>query len=144
MYDGTPSLDYGLIDLTLNETDTRLLGVRLGRLKNPLGLYNETRDVPFTRPSVFLPQSVYFDKVRNLILSTDGLMFYGDYRTRYGNFSLTLGGGQAVTDVNLEWVFLVTMAPTRCRSGKTTRRGWSRTGICSLCRSRCASRSCPA
>jgi hypothetical protein len=106
MYDGTPSLDYGLIDLTLNETDTRLLGVRLGRLKNPLGLYNETRDVPFTRPSIFLPQSVYFDKARNLLLSTDGLMFYSEFMTGHGHYSLTLGGGQAVTDQNLEWIFL--------------------------------------
>ena len=67
MYDGTPALDYALVDLTLAETDSHSLGLRLGRLKNPIGLYNETRDVPFTRPSIFLPQVVYFDKVRNLM-----------------------------------------------------------------------------
>ncbi len=84
MYDGTPSLDYGLADVTLTETATHRLGVRLGRLKNPLGLYNETRDVPFTRPTIFLPQVVYFDKVRNMALSSDGMMLFGDLYTGQG------------------------------------------------------------
>lgn len=106
MDDGTPSLDYGLIDLSLVKTADQDLGVRLGRIKNPLGLYNETRDVPFTRPSIFLPQVIYFDKGRNLILSTDGLMFHGEHNTAHGTYSLVLGAGQAVTDENLEWVFL--------------------------------------
>ena len=106
MSDGTPSLDYGLIDLSLVKTADQELGIRLGRLKNPLGLYNETRDVPFTRPSIFLPQVVYFDKTRNLLLSTDGLMLHGEHATPHGTYSLVLGGGQAVTDENLEWVFL--------------------------------------
>ncbi|WP_295387812.1 TonB-dependent receptor [uncultured Thiodictyon sp.] len=103
---GSPVLDYGLVDVTLAETVERRFGVRVGRLKNPLGLYNETRDVPFTRPSIFLPQVVYFDKVRNLVLSTDGVMFYGETATGYGDFSLTLGSGQPVVDENLEWAFL--------------------------------------
>lgn len=46
MYDGTPSLDDALIDLTLIQAAAHRTGVRLGRLKNPPGLYNETRDVP--------------------------------------------------------------------------------------------------
>jgi hypothetical protein len=106
MYDGTPSLDYGLVDLTLTESAAYRFGVRVGRLKNPLGLYNETRDVPFTRPSIFLPQTVYFDKARNLLLSSDGVMLYADLSTAHGSYSLTLGAGQSVTDDNLEWVFL--------------------------------------
>ncbi|HYN79593.1 MAG TPA: hypothetical protein VES73_17565 [Lamprocystis sp. (in: g-proteobacteria)] len=106
MYNGTPTLDYGLVDATLDATATRRLGVRLGRLKNPLGLYNATRDVPFTRPTIFLPQVIYFDKVRNMLLSTDGLMFYGDRYGDYGSLSVTLGGGQSVVDDNLEWVLL--------------------------------------
>jgi hypothetical protein len=106
MSDGTPALDFGLIDLTLVESARQRLGVRLGRLKNPLGLYNETRDVPFTRPSIFLPQVIYFDKVRNLLLSTDGMMIYGDFYTEHGNVSATLTGGQAVVDQNVEWTLL--------------------------------------
>jgi len=116
MYDGTPVLDYGLADVTLDETPTRRLGVRLGRLKNPMGLYNETRDVPFTRPSIFLPQVIYFDKVRNMVLSTDGIMVYGDLYSGHGDLSFTLSAGQRVVDENVEWTLLGADFPGRLRA----------------------------
>jgi hypothetical protein len=106
MYDGTPSIDYALVDITLSSALNRRIGVRIGRIKNPLGLYNETRDVPFTRPSIFLPQSVYFDKIRNVLLSSDGVMFYGESFNDFGNFSVVLGVGESVIDENVEWTFL--------------------------------------
>ncbi|RKT43427.1 hypothetical protein [Thiocapsa rosea] len=106
MYDGTPSLDYGLVDFTPISDAERRLGVRLGRIKNPFGLYNETRDVPFTRPGIFLPQVIYYDKVRNLLLSYDGVMLYGDRYLDQGNLSLNLGVGQSVIDNNVEWAYL--------------------------------------
>jgi hypothetical protein len=106
MYDGTPSLDYGLVDFTPISDTERRLGVRLGRIKNPFGLYNETRDVPFTRPSIFLPQVIYYDKIRNALLSYDGIMFYGDRYLEQGNLSLNLGVGQSVIDDNVEWAYL--------------------------------------
>jgi hypothetical protein len=106
MYDGTPSLDYGLVDFAPVSNTEQRLGVRLGRIKNPFGLYNETRDVPFTRPGIFLPQVIYYDKVRNLLLSYDGIMFYGDRYLEQGNFSLNLGVGQSVIDNNVEWAYL--------------------------------------
>ncbi len=105
MYDGTPSLDYGLVDYRFLSETTHHLGVRVGRIKNPFGLYNETRDVPFTRPGIFLPQVIYYDKVRNLLLSYDGAMFYGDLFTETGNLSLNLGFGQSVIDDNVEWAY---------------------------------------
>jgi hypothetical protein len=106
MYDGQPSLDYALVDFTLAAAPEGRLGVRVGRIKNPLGLYNETRDVPFTRPTIFLPQVVYYDKLRNLILSSDGLMLYWESFQPWGNLSLTVGGGGQVIDENVEWSFL--------------------------------------
>lgn len=106
MYDGAPSLDYALGDFTLLSAADRRVGARVGRIKNPLGLYNETRDVPFTRPTIFLPQVVYFDKVRNLLLSSDGIMLYGEYFGPGGNLSLVAGGGQPVIDNNVEWAYL--------------------------------------
>ncbi|MEP6880205.1 MAG: hypothetical protein ABI865_15310, partial [Nitrosospira sp.] len=51
--DGSPGnirLDYGFIDYTYFSGENSQLGIRLGRMKTPLGLYNDTRDVPFTRP----------------------------------------------------------------------------------------------
>ncbi len=106
MYDGSPSLDYALLDYAPVADAGRRAGLRLGRIKSPLGLYNETRDVPFTRPGIFLPQVVYYDKVRNLLLSYDGIMLYGDLFAHYGNLSLAVGVGQSVIDDNVEWAYL--------------------------------------
>lgn len=106
MYDGSPSLDYALADLSILSATDHSVGLRLGRIKNPLGLYNETRDVPFTRPGIFLPQTVYYDKVRNLLLSSDGAMLHAESFGALGNLSLVVGGGQAVVDENVEWTYL--------------------------------------
>lgn len=106
MYDGELRLDYGLIDYAPLMDLDRTMGVRLGRLKNPLGLYNDTRDVPFTRPSIFLPQSIYFDRVRNLELSLDGGGLYGDFVTDAGEFFFQLNYGLMDVDKNVEAAFL--------------------------------------
>jgi hypothetical protein len=100
------SLDYGLVDITPFSSIKGRAGLRLGRIKNPLGIYNETRDVPFTHPGIFLPQVVYFDKVRNLVLSTDGAMLYAEKYSGYGTFSVTFSGGLPVLDENVEWAYL--------------------------------------
>lgn len=118
MYDGTPSLDYALADITLDASARRILGLRLGRFKNDLGLYNATRDVPFTRPSIFLPQSVYYDRVRNLMLSSDGLAAYGAYYGDAGHLSLTLAGGWPVIDENVEWAYLGNDFPGEIRANE--------------------------
>ncbi|HEY6044421.1 MAG TPA: hypothetical protein VIU43_05945, partial [Nitrosospira sp.] len=74
---GNIRLDYGFIDYTFLSRETGQLGIRLGRMKNPLGFYNDTRDVPFTRPTILLPQSIYFDRTRKLALAADGMHMYG-------------------------------------------------------------------
>ncbi len=86
-------LDYALADYTFLSTSRGRLGILLGRVKNPLGLYNETRDVAFTRPTIFLPQSIYFDRTRNLGLANDGFQFYGEYSTNWGDWFLRAGAG---------------------------------------------------
>ncbi|MCF1183008.1 hypothetical protein L0E83_06080 [Marichromatium gracile] len=107
MSDATPWLDYALADATLVSAPTHRIGLRMGRIKNPIGLYNETRDVPFTRPGIFLPQVVYFDRVRNMMLASDGLMVYGERYTDLGTFSATLGAGLPLLDANVEWNYLL-------------------------------------
>ncbi len=106
MYDGTPALDFGLADWTIHSNENARAGLRLGRIKNVLGLYNETRDVASTRPSIFLPQSIYFDKVRNLELSSDGALFYGDLYRRFGTLSVQFGMGKTQVDTNVEIAYL--------------------------------------
>jgi hypothetical protein len=84
---GSVRLDYGLADLTLFNYDKGYIGVRAGRVKIPFGLYNETRDVAFTHPTILLPQGIYFDRSRSLLVSADGGSFYAEHRTDYGDFS---------------------------------------------------------
>ncbi len=95
-------LDYGVLEFAVLETTKVQAGLRLGRVKNPLGLYNETRDVAFTRPSIFLPQSIYFDRTRNWALSSDGGQMYGQYESSIGEFSLRVNVGVPTIDKSLE------------------------------------------
>jgi hypothetical protein len=107
MSDGSPKLDFALADINLVSNARYRFGLRLGRIKNRLGLYNETRDVPFTHPGIFLPQVVYFDKVRNLVLFSDGLLAYADLYRPFGTLSASLTTGRPVVDENVEAAFLV-------------------------------------
>jgi len=86
-------LDYALADYTFFSANQGRIGIMLGRVKNPLGLYNETRDVAFTRPTIFLPQSIYFDRTRNLGLANDGFQLYGEYSTKWGDWFFRAGAG---------------------------------------------------
>ena len=88
---GNIRLDYGFIDYAYFTGEASKLGIRLGRMKTPLGLYNDTRDVAFTRPSILLPQSIYFDRTRKLALAADGVHLYGEYRSDLGDISFQAG-----------------------------------------------------
>jgi hypothetical protein len=90
-------IDYGFADYSFLSDADRLWGARVGRITNPLGFYNETRDVPFTRPSILLPQGIYFDINRNLSLSADGVQVYGEQRTSIGDFYFQAGAVQPRT-----------------------------------------------
>ncbi len=100
-------LDFGLLDYTIVSTADYRLGTRLGRYKNPYGFYNATRDVLFTRPTILLPQSIYFERTRELALSADGGLLYGEYRGEVGNLSLEFGIGTPRGDnLDTELVFV--------------------------------------
>jgi hypothetical protein len=76
---GEPWLDFALADFTFLSDENMRAGIRLGRIKNPYGLYTETRDVAFTRPGVILPQPIYYDIFRKFALSGDGFHLYGEF-----------------------------------------------------------------
>lgn len=98
---GSVRLDYGLVDLTLLNYENGQMGLRGGRIKVPLGLYNETRDVSFTHPGILLAQGIYFDRSRSLFVSADGGSFYWDHLTEYGDISFKLNYGMPQTDNEL-------------------------------------------
>lgn len=53
------------------------LGFRVGKLKMPIGLYNETRDIDMLRTSVILPQGVYNEGWRDTFSTLKGGGIYG-------------------------------------------------------------------
>ncbi|WP_404298777.1 hypothetical protein [Halomonas sp.] len=99
--DANPVLDYGLLDYQMISNQQRTFGVQLGRSKYPFGFYNQTRDVAFTRPSILLPQSIYFDRTRSLALSGDGVTIYMDQRVPTGNLRAQIGFGDPQTGDDL-------------------------------------------
>lgn len=84
-------LDWALIDYHLHDA----LGIRLGKVKLPMGLYNETRDSDFLRNMIFLPQSVYDDTRRDLYLSYVGGGLHGNVQLNgWGDFDYHLFAGE--------------------------------------------------
>jgi len=64
-------LDYAFADWTAFSGDNYQIHFSLGRVKNPFGLFNETRDVALTRSGIFLPQSIYPERIRKRMISGD-------------------------------------------------------------------------
>jgi len=58
-----------------------VVGLRIGKIKLPIGLYNEERDLDILRPMAFLPQGVYDELMREFIIAGVGA-------TAFGNVSL--------------------------------------------------------
>ena len=87
---GSIRADYLYADLRIAQLDESALGLRVGRVRNPFGFYNATRDVLFTRPSILLPQ-MYYDAtgVRELFFSADGVQLYGYWDHSGGTTSFT-------------------------------------------------------
>jgi len=70
-------VDYAFFSYPFYQTMRDTIGVRLGRIRSSYGLYNETRDIPHTRTSIAMPQSIYFDMTRNSFYSADGIELFG-------------------------------------------------------------------
>jgi len=67
-------IDWGYADYHLMDS----LGFRVGKAKIPFGLYNEGRDSDFLRPMVFLPQGIYDETKRDLLVAYQGFGVYGN------------------------------------------------------------------
>ena len=67
------SLDWAFLDYEWKEW----LGLRVGKIKIPYGLYNETQDYDMLRTCILLPQSVYHKYQRESYISVQGMAIYG-------------------------------------------------------------------
>lgn len=105
-------LDYAQADWQFHQTEVTRLGLKLGKVKLPYGLYNETRDVPFTRPGILLPQSVYVDNGRSLLLAAPGFFVHGATTQKYGTTEFLFGWVRPDFDSeSVEYGFLGTARP---------------------------------
>ncbi len=108
-------LDYLLVDAGLWTGPAGRMGVRLGKLKNPLGIYNDARDAVFTRPGILLPQGVYLDNdgARAFgYFSLPGVGIYNDWYLDRHSLAFELHAhGRADLDDNAEISILRASAP---------------------------------
>lgn len=82
---GQVEIDWAYADWRFSDA----LGVQVGRVKMPFGLFCESLDVDAGRTSVFLPV-MYPSRAREILLSTDGAKFYGSV----ADFDWAFYGGQ--------------------------------------------------
>lgn len=93
-YEQGVRIDYALVDWLALVNENWQLNVYLGRFKNNHWLYSSSRTVPFARPSIILPQSVYFDGFRDIAVGSDGVglkLSHSDDDLGNIDFNLTYG-----------------------------------------------------
>jgi hypothetical protein len=86
-----PSLDWAVVDYRFKNW----LGVRGGKVKTTIGLYNATQDQDFLRPFALLPQSVYPTDLRDATIAHLGGDVYGSIslKRNLGSLSYTAYAG---------------------------------------------------
>jgi len=112
--DGEIDLDFAIFDYRIADKMAYNYGFRLGRIKNPYGLFNDTRDMAYTRQNILLPQSIYFERTRDLSMSSDGVEFYSQLNQENGfiNFQFVVSKPR-VEDRNSEVILLGGNKPGR-------------------------------
>jgi hypothetical protein len=86
--------------------------VGLGKIKNPYGFFNTTRDVAHTRPGILMPQSIYQERIRNFFLAAPGVMLRGEHDRSDFGISWQVGTMKIeVDDEELEEVLFLSDLP---------------------------------
>jgi hypothetical protein len=75
-----PSLDWAFADYRFKSW----LGIRGGKVKTVLGLYNDTQDLDFLHTFALLPQSVYPTDLRDATMAHVGGDVYGNILLKHG------------------------------------------------------------
>jgi hypothetical protein len=96
------NLDWGFLDYHWKDA----LGIRVGKIRWPIGLFNKSRDFEPARISIFMPQSIYMRAGNDLSLAYQGFGPYGnipmgalgdlDYELFFGTLSVPNPNGGIV------------------------------------------------
>ena len=108
-----PSLDWAVADYRF----TSWLGIRAGKVKTTLGLYNDSQDVDFLRVFALLPQSVYPTDLRDATIAHSGGDIYGNFtlRHRLGELSYTAYAGYRNDSIYSGYPYLISQWGTHLR-----------------------------
>lgn len=87
-------VDWGYGDYRYSDN----LGLRLGRVKVPFGLYNQYRDIDMLRTPVLLPTGIYMEDYRTFLTGFNGGSVYGTIPMDKGSLDLELVVGGADID----------------------------------------------
>lgn len=109
-----PSLDWAFADYRFRAW----LGLRGGKVKTVLGLYNDTQDLDFLRAFALLPQSVYPTDVRDATIAHTGGDVYGSVslRRHLGTLSYTVYAGHRWDSAQSGYPYLLSQFGTRFNS----------------------------
>lgn len=88
-------IDYLFLEWQLLNSPNWQIKTQIGRNKNYHWLYSSTRDVPHTRPSIVLPQSLYFDVFRDVAIGADGLVLMVQTHNKWGEWDINVSYGNS-------------------------------------------------
>ena len=99
-----PSLDWAVADYRFRSW----FGIRGGKVKTTLGLYNDTQDLDFLRVFALLPQSVYPTDLRDATIAHLGGDVYGSLRLKHrlGDLSYTAYAGHRSDSIYSGYIYL--------------------------------------
>lgn len=114
-YEQGTRLDYLFVDWTLPDVGEWQGHLHFGRFKNRHWLYSATRDVPHTRATSVLPQSVYYDGFRDIALGSDGALLQLTRLTENGHWEVNWSYGRSSISDEQTQAFLGVDAQGRAR-----------------------------
>jgi len=109
--EGDPRVDYAFVDHTLSSDEHGRIGVQIGKVKNPYGFYNTTRDVAHTRSGILLPQAVYIDELRNTFLAAPGISINGNHYFQDASLEWAVNFIRPEVDAEALTAFMVSRQP---------------------------------
>jgi hypothetical protein len=90
-----PEIDWAMVDYRF----AGWFGVRGGKVKSVLGLYNDTQDMEFLHTWALMPQSIYPMDVRGDTIAHVGVDIYGRIPIKkLGSLNYTIWGGKRMND----------------------------------------------
>jgi hypothetical protein len=109
-----PSLDWAVADMRLKNW----LGVRVGKVKTTLGLYNDSQDLDFLRVFALLPRSIYPADLRDTTIAHSGTDIYGNLALgrRRGDLSYTIYAGHRSDSIYSGYPYLISQWGTHLDS----------------------------